>query len=246
MPRLSVFLDPDCILDGEKIQLSERESHHLVRVLRCRTGQSVRALDGQGQILETELESNCGKTAMLNVLSRAGASPANPQKILAFALPKGKTTESILKGAVELGASRLFPILTDHVEGRPGDKPDKWNLTLQEALKQSNNPWLPILHPLISLEEFIQCGWFTAEDIALASLQENPIPYLTWLQSRKNAPTPPKSLGILIGPEGDFSQREYQLLQDRGVTPVSLGPHVLRTETAALVSLAVCSSVFDQ
>ena len=196
--------------------------------------------------METELESNSGKTATLNVLSQASASPANPQRILAFALPKGKTTESILKGAVELGASHLFPVLTDHVEGRPKDKPDKWNLTLQEALKQSNNPWLPLLHPLSSLEEFIQCRWFTAENYALASLQENPIPYLNWLQARKNAPTPPNSLGLLIGPEGDFSQREYQLLQDRGVLPVTLGPHILRTETAALAALAVCSSFFDQ
>lgn len=246
MPRFSIFLDPDCILDGKKIQLSERESHHLIRVLRCRIGQSVRALDGQGQVLETELESSSGKTALLNVLSQRNDSPATPPKILAFALPKGKTTESILKGAVELGVSHIFPLLTDHVEGRPGDKSDKWNMTLQESLKQSNNLWLPRLHPLVSLEDFIECEWFSVEDFALAGLQEDNIPYLSWLQSRKDASIPPNFLGVLIGPEGDFSQREYQRLKDRGVASVSLGPHILRTETAALASLAICSSLFDQ
>lgn len=241
MPRLSVFLDPDCLLHSESIQLSERESHHLLKVLRCRAGQSVRALDGKGAVLETVLAETAGKRAVLSIRSRHHPSRPSPGLALAFALPKGKTTDTILKTSVELGASQLYPLRTDHVEGSPGDKLEKWTLTLQEATKQSGNAWLPILHPLTPLATFLQ-ELHPGQHMAVASLQKPALPLLPWLEALPVGKNRPVTVGILVGPEGDFSREEYRQIRAAGLAEVSLGPHILRSETAALAALATCAS----
>lgn len=232
MPRLTVFLEQ--VENGPAVILSDRESHHLVKVLRARTGDAVTALDGEGTRLAAILKSADPKAAELEVTGRESIPRPSPEVVLAQALPKGKAFEHLLRTAVEIGVSAVIPLHTRHVEGRPQEKFDRWILALQEACKQSGNPWLPDLLPPQPLDAFLLQP--PPGDFLVAALHPEARPVLQVLG--EVLPARPGTLTIAVGPEGDFAPDELEALIRAGARPVSLGPHILRTETAAPVALS--------
>ena len=237
MPRLSVFLDPGARQEEDVLLLSERESHHLVRVLRARSGDELLALDGRGTVFSAVLDTADSRQARLRVLHQTSAPRPPPPVHLAFGIPKGKALEAILKGAVELGCESIQPVIPHHVEGRPEDKKKKWTQLLREAAKQSRNPWLPELQPLCPFEAFCHQPFPDPSLRIVASLEKNARPIADVLQKTDLPPSTP--IWLAIGPEGDFSPAEYAAFHQAGFTPVSLGETILRSETAALAILAI-------
>jgi 16S rRNA (uracil1498-N3)-methyltransferase len=228
---------------GAMLRLEGREAHHALHVLRLRHGDLVTVLDGVGNELMCAVEE-CGRNAITLSVSLKNFAPAPPCAVtLLLAVPRGKIIESIIQKAVELGVRRIVPLLTERVVAHLGDgdaesKRDKWQIVAIEAIKQCGATWLPKIEAPVTMDLFLACK--ENFDLALAgSLQperRNPREVLRAFESKQKRP--PQSVGVWIGPEGDFTATELAAIQDSGAQPVSFGRLVLRVETAAIYCLS--------
>jgi 16S rRNA (uracil1498-N3)-methyltransferase len=221
--------------DGSPIELTRAESHHLSGVRRVRSGEHVEVLNGRGAVALCRVSGMTGKIPQLEVIEVRTLPPPTPSIHLKCALCKGKGFAAVLQKAVELGVQAITPLLTQHVEAsatKVVDKGERWEAILIEALKQSGNPWLPRLHAMRPLSDDLQDA---PEAVSLcAALQPDAQPLGKLIEP---ALASPAGIHLYVGPEGDFSPEEYAALRSGGVLFASLGPLVLRVETAA--SLAI-------
>jgi 16S rRNA (uracil1498-N3)-methyltransferase len=162
---------------------------------------------------------------------------------LGQAIPKGKNMELIIEKATELGAARIVPLLSERtVVSVDSDdalkKKQKWQRVAIEASKQCGQNWLPAVLTPQTPKEFFN-GGHGFDLMLIASLQPDAQP-LKKLLADFGAQRPRKVL-VLVGPEGDFTPAEISLAKAHGCRPVTLGPIILRTETAALYCLSVLS-----
>jgi 16S rRNA (uracil1498-N3)-methyltransferase len=223
-----------------EIILSSEESHHLVRVNRARPGDPVVAFDGRGREWICECLEADRRAARLKVLSRREL-PLPPGRItLVQALPKGKSFEMIIRKATEIGVARIIPLISARTEVRLDDarqeaKGQKWEATAIEAAKQSGNSYLPEIAPVQSVEEFLQTQAAAFDLKLVASLEKGAQSLRTLLHNfRETHGHSPANPLWLVGPEGDFTPEEYRAAKETGFAPVSLGPLVLRCDTADL------------
>lgn len=217
--------------------LPPSESHHLVRVRRARVGEAIEVLNGRGHLGRGRVVALEGSEVRIELDAVQVVDPGKPEVTLLVGLPKGKVFPSLLHRAVELGASAIVPLLTDHSEvssERGSAKLDRWQAVLVEALKQSGNPHLPRLHEPHSLEAALALTG-DATRIVLA-LVPDAIPFSSLVAVASRGPCP---VALFVGPEGDFSEREYACFRTADCELASLGPLVLKVETAAVVGLAL-------
>jgi 16S rRNA (uracil1498-N3)-methyltransferase len=229
---------------GETLRLDGREAHHALHVLRLKRGELITVLDGVGNEFLCAVENSSRHAVTLSV-SLKNFTPPRPCSItLLQAVPKGKIIESIIQKAVELGARRIVPLLTEHVVTRlndkdAADKREKWQIVAIEAIKQCGAAWLPEIETPITLGEFLKRR--DKFDLSLVgSLQKerrHPRECLIGFQAQHKRL--PQSVGVWIGPEGDFTPEELEAIQASGALPVSLGRLVLRVETAAIYCLSI-------
>jgi 16S rRNA (uracil1498-N3)-methyltransferase len=226
------------------LSLSEKETHHAINVLRLKPRDRVVALDGQGSEFLCEVVELTKKTAALKVLSKTRNPPLPYQITLIQAVVKGKTMENIIQKATELGVYRIVPLLSERSvvqldEEDAGSKVEKWTEICIEAIKQCGSAWLPKIDPPCSTTSFVnKAERFDLQ--LLASLQADTKhprqSYDTYVEERKKLPA---SIAVWIGPEGDFTPAEINLARNAGAAPITLGPLVLRSDTAAIYSLSV-------
>jgi 16S rRNA (uracil1498-N3)-methyltransferase len=226
------------------LALPEREAHHALQVLRLRPGERVSVLDGAGHEFLCELERCHRHEAGLKLLEKR-TFPSLPCRItLLQAIPKGKTFEEIVQKATELGAARIVPLLSERVVVRLSgkeavQKTAKWRGVAVEAIKQCGAAWLPEVTAPLTPAEFLA----RREEVELAlvgSLQtDSRHPRGYFRAFREEHGRLPRSVCIWIGPEGDFSPGELETIKGGGARPITLGPLVLRTDTAAMYCLAV-------
>jgi len=234
------FYLPPSECHGDRLLLTEREAHHAADVLRVKTGDEVSVLDGAGSELICRVATVARKKVDLEVQRRATAPPPPCQITLVQAIPKGKILEAIIQKATELGAWRIIPLLsqrvTTHLEGDSIEaKAEKWRQTAIEAIKQCGQRFLPQMETPITLPALL--ARHEKFDLTLvASLREDSRHLRAYFPA--SAPRP-KTLQIWIGPEGDFTSEELDLIQAAGALPITLGPLVLRSETAALCALSI-------
>ena len=242
MPRF--YLPPDkCSESG--LFLTGREAHHAMHVLRLRRGDSVTVLNGAGCEFRCEVQQYDRDKVKLAVVAKTSAAARPCQITLLQALPKGKIIESIIQKATELGAARIVPLLSERVTSVQLDskdlrrKADKWRLVAIEAIKQCGAAWLPQIDPPVTTKQFLARGEIL--DLSLiASLQSHtrhPREYFQAFHSKSGRM--PSSISIWVGPEGDFTPEEVSSAITAGAQPISLGPLVLRTETAATYCLSI-------
>jgi len=229
---------------GETLWLDGREAHHALKVLRMKYGELVAVLDGVGNEFLCMVE-NCSRDAVTLSVSLKNFVPAPLCQItLLQALPKGKIIESIIQKSVELGVHRVAPILSERVvmqlDGESGEhKREKWRQTAVEAIKQCGAAWLPEINAPVTIGQFL-ARKEKFDLLLVGSLQQerrHPREIFREIEMQKKAP--PQSVGVWIGPEGDFTPEELKLIQDSGAIPISLGKLVLRVETAAAYCLSV-------
>jgi 16S rRNA (uracil1498-N3)-methyltransferase len=212
--------------------LNREEIHHLVRVRRVRTGETIEILNGRGDILTCTVEQASGKELELTITELQKTVPEPVRRHLLVALPKGKTFPTLLHKAVELGVSEITPLLTENSEvppSRADRKSDRWESVLVEAVKQSGNAWMPLLNAPTRLPEALKNPNRGALRLC-AALQQGSLPLLEVLE--KSYPES-GDIEVFVGPEGDFSEKEYALLHQSGCHFVTLGQVVLKVETAA-------------
>lgn len=229
-----------------EIRLTPEESHHLVAVNRCGRGDPVTAFDGRGREWLTECTDASKGATVLRVKSSRQAPPLPHEITLGQALPKGSTMDDIIRQATEVGAARIVPLLSErtqvHLDGdRQDRKLEKWRVTAIEAAKQCGNPWLPEITAIQNFAAFIA----SAKDHELklvASLHAGTTSLKAALRHHhaRHGAAPRKVLW-LVGPEGDFSPREMTAAITAGFQPITLGPLVLRSDTAAIYALSILS-----
>ena len=229
---------------SREIRLGADESHHLVVVNRCGRGDPVVAFDGHGREWICECVDPAKSSALLRVKEFRQASPLSCAITLAQALPKGATMEEIIRQATEIGAARIVPLISErtqvHLDGdRAGKKVDKWHTTVIEAAKQCGNPWLPEIAPIQKLTDYLaNTGDYDLKLLASLHLGATSLKAAI-AHFRAKHPQPPRRVLWLIGPEGDLSAAELTALTMAGFAPITLGPLVLRCDTAAICALSI-------
>jgi 16S rRNA (uracil1498-N3)-methyltransferase len=224
--------------------LDEAETHHCRNVLRLSRGVRVIVFDGKGTEAVAEIQDFSGSATRLSMIHVAKSEPLRCAITLAQAIPKGRNMEVIVQKATELGVSRIVPLLSERTvvqlpEGEDGKRLEKWRQVVVEAAKQCGQNWLPTVDPPVSLKRFFS-EFDRYEASLIASLQDDARSFKQVLRDfREQHGRRPTSTLMLIGPEGDFTPAESALAKTAGCLPVSLGPIVLRTETAAIYSLSV-------
>ena len=245
MPDFRAHATP-ATAEPAELTLSAEESHHLVVVNRAAPGDTVVAFDGRGTEWICELAAADKRAARLKVRFRQKAKPLPCAITLGQALPKGGFMDAIVRKATELGAARIVPLASErtqvHLDGDRSDKKiEKWAAAALEAAKQCGNPWLPEIAAVQSAAAFMESA--RGYDLKLiASLQPDAQSLKTVLATATAAlGRTPRSAVWLVGPEGDFTPAELSLARTAGFAPVTLGPLVLRCETAAIYALSVLS-----
>lgn len=245
MPDFRAFSVP-ATREPVEITLSPTESHHLVSVNRASVGDTVVAFDGCGSEWVCELANAKKSAAVLKVRFTQKIKPLPYEITLGQALPKGQFMDAIVRKATEIGVARIAPLESErtqvHLEGERSDrKVDKWQTAALEAAKQCGNAYIPAIEPVQKATAFMESA--RGYDLKLiASLQGGAISLKSVLASSRAATgRSPTKVVWLIGPEGDFTPAEMSLSQTCGFVPITLGPLVLRCETAAVYALSILS-----
>lgn len=246
MPDLRSFCRP-AELDPTEISLDRAESHHLVSVNRAAAGDTVVAFDGRGNEWVCDCAAADARQTRLRVRFRQQVPPLPYRITLAQALPKGRYMDAIVRKATEIGVAVIAPLQSERtivrVDADAEDhKLEKWQAAAVEAAKQCGNAWLPEIQPVRSVEEFLNGGNRTQDLRLIASLQPGSRSLRAVLERyREEKKGSPRNVVWMIGPEGDFTTAEMALARNGGFEPVTLGPLVLRCETAAVFALSILS-----
>jgi len=248
------FYLPPAACKGDTLLLTDREAHHGAQVLRLQPGDAVTVLDGAGTRLACAVQRVSRKAIELSVRSRETISRPAFELTLFQAIVKGKTMETIVEKATELGVSRVVPLITERVVSqldaeRSDSKQTKWQLTAIESIKQCGSPWLPQIDAPQSLPDVLKAP--PHFDLAFVASLRGGQPVRQWMQTlwrgelRNPARCPTGRSCIWIGPEGDFTDAELDAIEASGAKPITLGPLVLRADTAAIASLAILRAEVD-
>ena len=235
-------LQPDQLVGG-RVTFDAGESRHLTRVLRLRPGDTVVATDGAGRDYTVRLES-LGEAAVGTVLAEAAGVAASPLAItLIQGVPKGDKMEGIVRAATELGVARVLPALCDRTivrleTSRWRERARRWQRVAREAAKQSGRAVIPEVDTPRPLSEWLAAG--EAADLGLCLWEGGGAP----LGGVLAAAVAPGSARVVIGPEGGLAREEVDLARAHGLTVVSMGPRILRAETAGPAIVAILQSRF--
>jgi 16S rRNA (uracil1498-N3)-methyltransferase len=241
------YIPPD-EWDPTALLFRGREAHHARDVLRLKRGDKVVLFNGHGREVTGQIVDLGRDEIRLRKLSESETPPLRCHVALGQAIPKGKNMELIVQKAVELGAAEIVPIISartivDLDEKEARRKQAKWEAVVIEAAKQCGQNWLPRIHMPRAMKDFFTGAASQPFELSLiGSLQPGAMHLKKVLAEFSNEHQRlPESILMLIGPEGDFTPAELALARSHGCRPITLGPIVLRVETAALYCLSVLS-----
>ncbi|MGE3173212.1 MAG: 16S rRNA (uracil(1498)-N(3))-methyltransferase [Planctomycetota bacterium] len=218
------FIDelPD---DGGAVLVGDT-AHHLATVLRVRPGDAIVLADGRGGSCEATVERVGGGKVALQA-GPIAREPAPAFRLhVAFAPPRWTRADWLFEHGTELGVTTFWPLWTERTRPQ-GGRTDRWDKLIRAAAGQCDRSWLPEVRPVTELAAF---------------LADPALPERRFVGAGDGSPLPAEldaaNAALLVGPEGGFTAAEQQAIAAAGFAAVSLGPHVLRTETAALVGAA--------
>src|SRR4030095_16772138 len=242
---MGLFLISAKQIENNRVLLNETESHHLIKVLRKKNGDTLQLSDGEGNYYEGRLilEANGIAVQILKTLAEAKASDS--PLVLCPALLKNPRMDWLMEKACELQADAVFPYLSERTvvkapSGREREqKIERWRKLAAAALKQSKQSRLPQIGPIFSFTHLLE-RFKNTKAVKLLFLAETPeIANLKTLEKEKFSKSEAPLWIALIGPEGGLTAKEIAEAKNAGFTPCSLGGVTLRAETAALASLAI-------
>ena len=239
------FYLPPARWGEETSELDPADSHHCADVLRLEAGDMVVVFDGLGRVAEAELLAVHRKHCLLRIGQSHSSPPLRCSITLVQAIPKGKNMDLVIQKAVELGAANVIPLLSERTVVRLEDaadaarKQERWQSIAIEACKQCGQNWMPQIGLPVTTKEFF-AALPPADLLLIASLEPDARPVKEVIAAYSAAMKSfPSSVLVMVGPEGDFTPGEALLAKAAGVAPITLGPIILRTETAALYCLSV-------
>ncbi len=216
----------------ETFSFDKEESKHIIKVLRKKDGDILFVTNGLGFLFKTEIVLASDSKCTVQIASFEKSAPSPYKLHLAVAPTKmNDRYEWFLEKATEIGIQEITPIICDRSE-RKVINIERFEKIILSAMKQSNELYLPKLNPAISFKEFMKQKNKGLQLIAHCEETDK--------KTLKSILKPNTDVTVLIGPEGDFSEKEVALALEQNYIPVSLGNTRLRTETAAVVA---CHSV---
>lgn len=246
MKTIHRFFVPSSHIKQGKIGIWGEEAYHLIKILRAKPGLEIRIFN------ENETEFLCRvirvkkHEATVEIIEKID-TPVEPNiKInIAQALVKPAKFDIIIQKCTELGAASFHPVISEHSSSRPG-QPEKqlkrWDRIALEAAKQSERRRIPVVHNILTLDEFIKAGQKGMLLYLDARTGEDPKILFRQMQEKEM----PNEFTVVIGPEGGFSDEEKASLQSAGFLSVNLGPRILRAETAGAAITAIIIYEFDK
>ena len=233
---------------GTTLSIESEEAKHALKVMRLRVGDECEVFDGCGNAAVGRIAATAGSSSLtLAELRPLPPMPPVAGITLALAIPKGSNMDLIVQKAVEMGVQRIIPLITERTIVRldakdAAAKTSKWSRTVLEACKQCGVNTLPIVETPQSYASFLQ-----RTDLPELKLQCAIVPHARPLrQLLETARTAGlRECVLLIGPEGDFSPAEYAAAESTGYAPTSLGPIILRVETAVFLAVAAARYALD-
>lgn len=222
--------------------LTEDEAWHAAKVLRLKLGSTIEVVSPDGQVAKariTEMNTETVKVEWLESIERRSEPPI--QITLAQGLSKGDKFDYIVQKAVELGVHKIVPLITEHCvvkydRAKQEQKTLRWQKIAAEAAKQCHRSHVPSVENMTALQDLLTdvAAGEAVDTILLFYEQEGQLGVKQILQQFTG-----HSFLLIVGPEGGFSPAEVAIAVERGAQVVSLGPRILRTETAASAALAV-------
>ncbi len=241
---MHTFYVPPSQIDANIATITGSEQHHLRNVLRTTSGEMIRIIDGQGNVYTAEILDTPTKrsSSIARIQTHEFQAPRLPTLTLFQGLPKNDKMELILQKTTELGVTQIVPLHSERALQKPSqNRYERWHRVVISATKQCKRAWLPELcnaqqfeASLSQLEKFSRC-------LLLSPHAEGPH-IKTVLREIPN----PNALALFVGPEGGFSNREITVAIESGCIPVTLGRNILRTETAAIVAVAVTAYEYER
>jgi 16S rRNA (uracil1498-N3)-methyltransferase len=233
------FVESKNIYD-DNIVITGDDVNHMVKVLRLRHEEKIQISNGEGAEYICSIQELNKKEVVCNILEASHSNTeANVGITLFQGLPKAQKMELIVQKCVEIGIKKIQPVVTKRVvvklESRDiSGKLERWQRIAEEAAKQSNRGIIPkVLHP-ITFDEAVK--QLEAMDLSIVPYEKERAHGLKKLLSKAEGV---KDVGVFIGPEGGFEEEEIDICLSRGISPVSLGPRILRTETAGFVAASI-------
>ncbi|MGH7334314.1 MAG: 16S rRNA (uracil(1498)-N(3))-methyltransferase [Candidatus Rokuibacteriota bacterium] len=230
-------------IEGRRVTFGPEETRHLGRVLRLGPGDLVIASDGSGHEYTVRLDI-IRPLATGTILEIARGTTESPLDItLVQGIPKGDKMETIVRVATELGVTRVMPAITARTvvrleSSRWPARARRWHRVAAEAAKQCGRAVIPDISPPVALTAAVE-GLAVALRICLWEGERQPLgDVLTGLGPQA------RSVAVIVGPEGGLASEEVQWVRDRGWSVTSLGPRILRTETAGPAVLAILQATF--
>jgi 16S rRNA (uracil1498-N3)-methyltransferase len=231
------------------LALTGSDAHHSRDVLRMKRGEKLVLFNGRGREITAEIIDLGRNEIRLRKLHEAETPPLRCRIVLGQAVPKGKNMDLIVQKAVEIGADQIAPIISDRtvvqVDSESAvQKQAKWQQIAIEAAKQCGQNWLPRMHLPRRLAEFFDAATPNSGfDLLLIGSLQPDAQHLKRILSDYSSEHQqrPQSVLMLVGPEGDFTPAELSLARRHGCRPITLGPIILRVETAAIYCLSVLS-----
>jgi 16S rRNA (uracil1498-N3)-methyltransferase len=225
----------------DRLSITGEDAGHIKRVLRMHAGEIIEACDEDRTVYRTEIEQLGDDEIICRILFRQVENNELLNHItLYMGLPKSDKPELIIQKAVELGASRIVPVVTKRTVVRldakkAASKQSRWQSVAEAAAKQSKRAVIPEIGPVLRFQEALE---------EAKSADAKLIPYeqeegIKRTRDVIRAIQPGQSVAVFIGPEGGFEPSEVEAAKACGVLPVTLGRRILRAETAAIAALSI-------
>jgi 16S rRNA (uracil1498-N3)-methyltransferase len=230
------FFTPD--VSGARVTLEGDEARHAVRVLRVGPGEEITVSNGAGEVVRA-IVTEAGATLNADVKERRSEPRPRPALHVFAAIPKAGKLDLVVQKLTELGVEviQLFPASRSVARWdakKASAQTERLNAISREAAKQSRRAWLAEVRAPRRLDalDLPKASFVLHTEAAVRLTAALPV-------------EPPETIGLIVGPEGGFEREEIAALISRGVAPVSVGPLILRTETAALVAAIVASVRYE-
>ena len=224
---------------GSSVELSANASQHVAIVLRMQPEESLTLFCGNNREFSATITSIHKKKVVVHINNAVEINRESPRALhLAQAISKGERMEFVIQKAVELGVASITPLLTAHCvvrldTERQAKKLAQWQSIAIAACEQCGRNQLPIVHQICTVDTYLQ------QCQAPTKLVLQPNTSKSWRDYTFTS----GDIALLIGPEGGLSEEEIQLATGKQFSPLSLGPRILRTETAALATLSILQAM---
>ena len=236
MPRF--FVENENILSDEKIVIGGEDAKHISLSLRARVGEKMTVCDGRGMDYECEIEEITKNEVNLRVLEK-NASLAEPsvKTVLYQALVKSDKFDFIVQKCTELGVSEIVPVITERCISRPDDsslskKIARWNKIAREAAMQSGRGRIPVVRDALNFNDALSD--MKKSDCAFLCYEAEPHIPIDEIYGECGGREKIESISFFVGPEGGIAEAEAEKCSSEGIYLASLGPRILRAETAPL------------